>query len=137
MRFYLTTLVLVVFLLLRLPPVWRLINGFMGGGKGDWQTPTGLAAFVGGMVVLTTPLWAGAHAHRPGRRELGERAADAVAGRRRGAVTGRCVAGVEGEPKTCRGSSVSCLWRCCVRRICELLFGPFSRHRAAWKRGSF
>lgn len=58
MRFYLTTLVLVLFLLLRLPPVWRLINGFVGGGKGKWQTPTGLAAFAGGLVVLTTPLWA-------------------------------------------------------------------------------
>lgn len=58
MRFYITTFVLVVFLVLRLPPVWRLINGFVGGGKGRWQTPTGLAAFVGGLVVLTTPLWA-------------------------------------------------------------------------------
>ncbi len=58
MRFYLTTLVLVIFLLLRLPPVWRLINGFAGGGKGKWQTPTGLAAFAAGLVVLTAPLWA-------------------------------------------------------------------------------
>lgn len=58
MRYYFTTLVLVVFLLLRLPPVWRLINGFMGGGKGNWRTPTGLAAFAGGLIVLTTPLWA-------------------------------------------------------------------------------
>ncbi len=58
MRYYFTTLVLVVFLLLRLPPVWRLINGFIGGGKGNWRTPTGLAAFVGGLIVLTTPLWA-------------------------------------------------------------------------------
>ncbi len=58
MRFYITVFVLVVFLLLRLPPVWRLINGFVGGGKGRWQTPTGLAAFVGGLVMLTTPLWA-------------------------------------------------------------------------------
>ncbi len=54
MRYYFTTLVLVVFLLLRLPPVWRLINGFTGG----WRTPTGLAAFIGGLIVLTTPLWA-------------------------------------------------------------------------------
>lgn len=58
MRFYLTTLVLVVFLLLRLPPVWRLMNGFLGGGTGNWRTPTGLAAFVGGLMVLSTPLWA-------------------------------------------------------------------------------
>ncbi|OQA43805.1 MAG: hypothetical protein BWY52_01764 [Chloroflexi bacterium ADurb.Bin325] len=58
MRFYLTVLVLVIFLLLRLPPIWRLIDGFMGGGRGNWRTPTGLAAFVGGLIVLTTPLWA-------------------------------------------------------------------------------
>lgn len=57
-RYYFTTLVLVVFLLLRLPPVWRLINGFTGGGQGNWRMPTGLAAFVGGLIVLTTPLWA-------------------------------------------------------------------------------
>jgi hypothetical protein len=59
MRFYLTLFVLIVFLLLRLPPVWRLINGFLSGDKAGWQTPTGLAAFVGGLVLLTTPLWAG------------------------------------------------------------------------------
>lgn len=59
MRFYLTALVLVVFLILRLPPLWKLINGFTRGSGGDWQTPAGLAAFVGGLVALTTPLWAG------------------------------------------------------------------------------
>ena len=58
MRFYLTLFVLAVFLLLRLPPVWRLINGFLGRGGGGWQTPAGLAAFTGGLVTLTTPLWA-------------------------------------------------------------------------------
>lgn len=57
-RYYFTTLVLVVFLLLRLPPVWRLINGFTGDDQGNWRMPTGLAAFVGGLIVLTTPLWA-------------------------------------------------------------------------------
>ena len=58
LRYYFTTLVLVLFLLLRLPPVWRLIHGFQGGGKDGWQTPAGLAAFAGGLLVLTTPLWA-------------------------------------------------------------------------------
>ncbi|MGQ9841625.1 MAG: hypothetical protein ACUVR4_14175 [Anaerolineae bacterium] len=57
-RYYFTTLVLVVFLLLRLPPVWRLINGFTSDDQGNWRMPTGLAAFVGGLIVLTTPLWA-------------------------------------------------------------------------------
>ena len=57
MRFYITTFTLVVFLLLRLPPIWKLIGGFQRGG-GDAATTGGLAAFVGGLVVLTTLLWA-------------------------------------------------------------------------------
>jgi len=59
MRFYLTTLVLIVFLLLRLPPLWKLIDGFAPSGKRDFATPAGLAAFWGGLIALTTPLWAG------------------------------------------------------------------------------
>jgi hypothetical protein len=58
-RFYITLFTLVVFLILRLPPIWKRIGGFRRGGEADWQTPAGLAAFVGGLVALTTPLWAG------------------------------------------------------------------------------
>jgi hypothetical protein len=59
MRFYFTALVVIVFLLLRLPPLWKLIGGFTAtGGKGGFATPTGLAAFWSGLIVLTTPLWA-------------------------------------------------------------------------------
>jgi hypothetical protein len=57
MRFYITTFTLVAFLLLRLPPIWKLIGGFQRG-EGDAATTGGLAAFVGGLVVLTTLLWA-------------------------------------------------------------------------------
>jgi hypothetical protein len=57
MRFYITTFTLVAFLILRLPPIWKLIGGFQHGG-GDAATTGGLAAFVGGLVVLTTLLWA-------------------------------------------------------------------------------
>jgi hypothetical protein len=56
-RFYITTFTLVAFLLLRLPPIWKLIGGFQRGG-GDAATTGGLAAFVGGLVMLTTLLWA-------------------------------------------------------------------------------
>jgi hypothetical protein len=56
MRFYVTTFTLVVFLILRLPPIWKLIGGFRRGG--DAATTVGLAAFMGGLVVLTTLLWA-------------------------------------------------------------------------------
>jgi len=58
MRFYLTLFTLAVMLLLRLPPLWKLIGGFRRGGPGDAATTAGLAAFAGGMVALTTPLWA-------------------------------------------------------------------------------
>ncbi len=58
-RVYLGGFTLVVLLLFRLPPIWRRI-GFTGGGSGGgWATPGGLALFVGGLVALTTPLWAG------------------------------------------------------------------------------
>jgi hypothetical protein len=57
-RFYLTLFTLAVMLLFRLPPIWKRIAGFRRGGPGDFATPAGLAAFAGGLVVLTTPLWA-------------------------------------------------------------------------------
>jgi hypothetical protein len=60
MRFYITLFTLIVFLILRLPPIWKRIGGFRRGGEADWQTPAGLAAFVGGLVALTTPIWADA-----------------------------------------------------------------------------
>jgi hypothetical protein len=56
-RFYLTLFTLAVMLLFRLPPIWRLIGGFRRGGPGDTATTAGLAAFAGGLVALTTPLW--------------------------------------------------------------------------------
>lgn len=58
MRFYFTTLVVIVFLLLRLPPLWKRIGGFAARGRGGFAAPTGLAAFWSGLLVLTTPLWA-------------------------------------------------------------------------------
>jgi hypothetical protein len=57
MRFYITTFTLVAFLMLRLPPIWKLIGGFQRGGD-DAATTGGLAAFAGGLVMLTTLLWA-------------------------------------------------------------------------------
>ncbi len=58
MRFYLTLFTLAVMLLFRLPPIWKRIGAFRRGGSGDAITTGGLAAFVGGLVALTTPLWA-------------------------------------------------------------------------------
>ena len=58
MRFYLTLFTLVVMLVFRLPPIWKAIGGFRRGGPRDFAAPAGLAAFAGGLVALTTPLWA-------------------------------------------------------------------------------
>ena len=57
MRFYITTFTLVAFLILRLPPIWKLIGGFRAR-RDDAATTVGLAAFVGGLVMLTTLVWA-------------------------------------------------------------------------------
>jgi hypothetical protein len=58
MLFYLTLLVLAFTLLLRLPPICKYIGGFQHSGPGDFASPAGLAAFVGGLEAVTTPLWA-------------------------------------------------------------------------------
>lgn len=59
-RFYFTALVVIVFLLLRLPPLWRRVGGFVADRPGGgFAGPAGLAAFWSGLIVLTTPLWAG------------------------------------------------------------------------------
>jgi hypothetical protein len=57
-RFYFTLFTLAVMLLFRLPPIWKAIGGFRRGSPNDFATPAGLAAFAGGLVALTTPLWA-------------------------------------------------------------------------------
>lgn len=58
MRFYLTLFTLAIMLLFRLPPLWKAIGGFRRVDPRDFATPAGLAAFAGGLVALTTPLWA-------------------------------------------------------------------------------
>lgn len=45
MRFYFTALVVIFFLLLRLPPLWRRVGGFMAdGARGGFARPIGLAS---------------------------------------------------------------------------------------------
>jgi hypothetical protein len=56
-RVYLTAFTLLVFLLLRLPGIWTKINQ---AGKSEGPgTTAGLALFLGGLLTLTTPVWAG------------------------------------------------------------------------------
>ncbi|HOG48806.1 MAG TPA: molybdopterin-dependent oxidoreductase, partial [Anaerolineae bacterium] len=59
-RFFITLITLIVFLLLKLPGIWSKVgldrSGYGGGGK---VSAGGLTLFVGGLVSLSTPLWAG------------------------------------------------------------------------------
>jgi hypothetical protein len=61
MRFFITLLTLVLFLILRLPRFRKLVD-FSAPWKGQGSRPAagGLAAVTVGVVILTTPVWAGA-----------------------------------------------------------------------------
>jgi hypothetical protein len=59
MRLYLTALTLVVVLLMRLPGIWRRTGFERGSAPGSTARPAGgLALFLTGSIVITTPLWA-------------------------------------------------------------------------------
>lgn len=59
-RLYLTGFTLLVFLLLRLPGVRNRVDFTSSSGSpGSPAFPAGLALFLGGILTLTTPIWAG------------------------------------------------------------------------------
>ncbi len=60
-RFSLTTITLLVFLLLRIPPIWRKVKLFRvdGDGASSDGIVSGAAMLLSGLITLTTPLWAG------------------------------------------------------------------------------
>lgn len=58
-RCYVTVLTLLIFLIVRLPAIWRRIDLSKAPERfGSWATPTGITLFVGGLVTITTPWWA-------------------------------------------------------------------------------
>ena len=61
MRFYITAITLIAFLIIRFPGIWNK-GGFgkKSGGPGSYATPGGLALIVAGLLTITSPLWAGA-----------------------------------------------------------------------------
>jgi hypothetical protein len=59
MRFFVTLFVLSVFLLLRLPPLWRRVDFGQPLKGGSGGASAGTALIVSAAVTLTTPLWAG------------------------------------------------------------------------------
>lgn len=60
LRLYVSVITLLALLILRLPGVWQKA-GMDGaaGGTGSWTAPTGTAAIVMGLAVLTAPTWVG------------------------------------------------------------------------------
>ncbi len=59
-RLYVTVLTLLIFLAVRLPGIWKRVDWSKPPERfGSWSTPAGLTMFVGGIVALTTPVWAG------------------------------------------------------------------------------
>ena len=61
MRVMITFISLVLFLVLRLPGIWKWVGFAEASPKGGSKAATGgVAAITGGVLALTTPLWAGA-----------------------------------------------------------------------------
>lgn len=59
-RFYLSIVTLLVVAALHLPGIWKHINMDDSVRRtGAWATPGGFASISAGIVMLTTPLWAG------------------------------------------------------------------------------
>jgi len=58
-KFYINILTLVIFLLVRLPGVWKKIDFTAPGGKNETRTGMGLAAIVTGITTSTIFFWAG------------------------------------------------------------------------------
>jgi len=58
-RCYVTVLTLLIFLITRLPAIWKKVDLTKAPERfGSWATPTGITLFVGGLVAITTPMWA-------------------------------------------------------------------------------
>ena len=58
-RFYLTIVTLLYFLLLRIPGIWTKADLERAGNDGSAGVAAGVVMILGGVVALTTPLWAG------------------------------------------------------------------------------
>lgn len=58
-KFYLNLLTLVVFLVIKWPGIWKMIDFTSPGGKNESRTGIGLAAIVSGISTMTIFIWAG------------------------------------------------------------------------------
>jgi hypothetical protein len=58
-KFYLNILTLILFLVYRLPGIWKKLDFSGPGGKTETRTGIGLAAIIIGVLILTIFMWAG------------------------------------------------------------------------------
>jgi hypothetical protein len=56
-KFYSNVLALILFLIFLIPGIWEVINYSRGESGAGRDTAGGLAAFVLGVILLTTPIW--------------------------------------------------------------------------------
>lgn len=59
MKFYINTITLILFLIFSIPGIRQKVNFSKNGGGTDTITAGGLALILVGVILLTTPLWAG------------------------------------------------------------------------------
>jgi len=58
-KFYLNLLTLIVFLVFRIPSIWKNLDFNSPGGKNETNSGIGLAAIITGVLTLTIFIWAG------------------------------------------------------------------------------
>lgn len=59
MKLYANLLTLIIFIILRLPGIWKKVNFYNSGDSGEDSLSGGLAAFLSGVLTLSVFFWAG------------------------------------------------------------------------------
>ncbi len=59
-RFYVTLITLIIFLIIRIPSIWKKVDFTWSKKNGSKLTIAGIAMILSGFVTLTTPFWASA-----------------------------------------------------------------------------
>ena len=58
MRFYVTLVTLIVFLIIRIPSIWPKVDFTWSKENGSKSTVAGTAMIISGIITVTTPIWA-------------------------------------------------------------------------------
>jgi len=57
-RFYVTLTTLIVFIIIRIPPIWPMVDFTWSKKDGSKITVVGTAMLISGIITVTTPVWA-------------------------------------------------------------------------------